>query len=59
MIFQAAIPRDRLRPVYGQGCRLAEDVVPPCVITDDTSGRSGHGQAHTEGKNRAQSGKDV
>ena len=57
--FQAAIPRDRLRPAYSQGCRLAEDVVPPCVTADDTPGRSGHGQPHTKGEQRPQTGEEL
>src|SRR5262249_33136510 len=57
--FQAAIPRDRLRPVYGQGCRLAEDAVPPRARADDTPARSGHDQPDPEGTRRPQTGEEL
>ena len=41
---QTAIPRDRLRPMYGQGCRQAEDGVPPRSSTDEAPGGGGHGR---------------
>jgi hypothetical protein len=57
--FQAAIPRDRLRPVYGQDCRLAEDAVPPRASADDTPARSSHGQPDPEGAHRPQTGEEL
>ena len=52
--FQAAIPRDRLRPVYGQGCRLAEDHPSPGSTTEDSPGGIRHASCREQDKEAPQ-----